>query len=90
MAWRNNFDDIILAKDVTDRAELQVKLKDAGIPSAVYYPKPLHQQTAFDHLEYKDGDFPVSEEMSQRIFSLPMHPYLETADIEKICKILKG
>ena len=80
----------ILARDANDRAALQAKLKEAGIPSAVYYPKPLHQQTAFDHLPYKDGDFPVSEEMSQRIFSLPMHPYLETADIEKICETLKG
>ncbi len=80
----------ILAKDAAHRTELQAKLKDAGIPSAVYYPKPLHQQTAFNHLDYKDGDFPVSEEMSQRIFSLPMHPYLETADIEKICETLKG
>ena len=78
----------ILAKDAEDRTALQAKLKDAGIPSAVYYPKPLHQQSAFDHLEYNDGDFPVSEEMSQRIFSLPMHPYLETADIEKICSVL--
>jgi UDP-2-acetamido-2-deoxy-ribo-hexuluronate aminotransferase len=80
----------ILAKDANDRANLQSKLKDAGIPSAVYYPKPLHQQTAFNHLSYKDGDFPVSEEMSQRIFSLPMHPYLETADIETICGVING
>ena len=80
----------ILAKDANDRAALQAKLKEAGIPTAVYYPKPLHQQTAFNHLSYKDGDFPVSEEMSQRIFSLPMHPYLETADIEKICGVLNS
>ena len=80
----------ILAKDANDRANLQAKLKDAGIPSAVYYPKPLHQQTAFNHLAYKDGDFPVSEEMSQRIFSLPMHPYLETADIETICEVINS
>ena len=80
----------ILAKDADDRAALQAKLKDAGIPSAVYYPKPLHQQTAFNHLAYKDGDFPVSEEMSQRIFSLPMHPYLETADIAMICGVING
>ncbi len=78
----------ILAKDADDRASLQSKLKEAGIPSAVYYPKPLHQQTAFNHLEYKDGDFPISEEMSQRIFSLPMHPYLESADIEAICGVI--
>jgi len=78
----------ILAKDASDRASLQAKLKDAGIPTAVYYPKSLHQQTAFNHLGYQAGDFPVSEEMSQRIFSLPMHPYLETADIEMICGVI--
>ena len=80
----------ILAKDAEERAELQAKLKEAGIPTAVYYPKSLHQQTAFAHLGLAEGDFPVSEEMSQRIFSLPMHPYLEEADIETICDVLKG
>ena len=80
----------ILANDAEDRAALQAKLKDAGIPTAVYYPKPLHQQTAFGHLSDKDGDFPVSEEMSQRIFSLPFYPYMETADIEKVCETLMG
>jgi len=80
----------ILAEDADHRSALQAKLQSAGIPSAVYYPKPLHQQTAFAHLPYKDGDFPVSEAMSQRIFSLPMHPYIEDADIEKICAVLKG
>lgn len=80
----------ILAKDAEERAELQAKLKEAGIPTAVYYPKSLHQQTAFAHLGLAEGDFPISEEMSQRIFSLPMHPYLEEADIETICDVLKG
>jgi UDP-2-acetamido-2-deoxy-ribo-hexuluronate aminotransferase len=80
----------VLAKDAADRTALQAKLKDEGIPSAVYYPKPLHQQTAFAHLKIQDGEFPVSEEMSQRIFSLPMYPYLETADIEKIAEVLNS
>jgi UDP-2-acetamido-2-deoxy-ribo-hexuluronate aminotransferase len=80
----------ILAKDAADRTALQAKLKEAGIPTAVYYPKPLHQQTAFSHLPNRDGDFPVSEEMSMRIFSLPMHPYLETADIEMICEVINS
>jgi len=78
----------VLAKDADHRAELQAKLKAEGIPSAVYYPKPLHQQTAFAHLDYKDGDFPVSEEMSFRIFALPMHPYMDLEDQEKIAEVL--
>lgn len=78
----------ILAKDEQTRLELQTKLKYADIPTAIYYPKPLHLQTAFADLGYKDGDFPVSEDCSQRIFSLPMHPYLEAGDQELIAKIL--
>ena len=80
----------ILAKNDAERQALQAKLKEAGIPSAVYYPKPLHQQTAFAHLGYQDGDFPISEDMSQRIFSLPMYPYIPDEDIEKIVEVLKG
>ena len=47
-----------------------------GIPSVVYYEKPLHLQKAFMSLEYNYGDFPVSEDTSLRILSLPMHPFL--------------
>ncbi|NQV51102.1 MAG: DegT/DnrJ/EryC1/StrS family aminotransferase [Candidatus Marinimicrobia bacterium] len=80
----------VLARDPAERSAMQAKLKDAGIPSAVYYPIPLHQQTAFAHLPNKAGDFPVSEATSKRIFSLPMHPYIEDGDIEKICEVLKS
>jgi dTDP-4-amino-4,6-dideoxygalactose transaminase len=66
-----------LACDQKHRDRLQAGLKDAGIPTAVYYPKPLHLQTAFSHLGYGKGDFPVSEDCSRPIFSLPMHPYLK-------------
>ncbi len=79
----------ILARDANERTELQAKLKAAGIPSAVYYPKPLHQQTAFAHLKVQDGDFPISEEMSQRIFSLPMYPYIPEEDIRKIADVMR-
>jgi dTDP-4-amino-4,6-dideoxygalactose transaminase len=78
----------ILARDENHRARLQAKLKEAGIPTAIYYPTPLHLQTAFKSLGYKAGDFPVSEELSGRIFSLPMHPYLSAVDQERIAKIL--
>ncbi|MEJ2220400.1 MAG: DegT/DnrJ/EryC1/StrS family aminotransferase [Desulfobacterales bacterium] len=80
----------VLAKDETHRTELQDKLKEAGIPTAIYYPKPLHLQTAFKSLGYEEGDFPVSEDSSGRIFSLPMHPYLSDADQETIVKVLSG
>ena len=70
------------------RQVLQDKLKAAGIPTAVYYPLPLHQQGAFLHLGYKAGDFLESEKASKRIFSLPMHPYLEKEQQKQIIKTL--
>jgi UDP-2-acetamido-2-deoxy-ribo-hexuluronate aminotransferase len=73
-----------------DRARLLEKLKDAGIPTAIYYPKPLHLQKAFAHLGHRPGEFPVSERISGRIFSLPMHPYLSAAHQEKILQAMGG
>jgi UDP-2-acetamido-2-deoxy-ribo-hexuluronate aminotransferase len=70
------------------REDLQAKLKAAGIPNAIYYPLPLHLQGAFAHLGHKPGDFPVSEQVAQRIFSLPMHSYLRAQDQGKIAEIL--
>jgi UDP-2-acetamido-2-deoxy-ribo-hexuluronate aminotransferase len=80
----------ILAKDEHHRSELQARLKDAGVPTAIYYPKPLHLQTAFQYLGYKAGDFPVSEDAASRIFSIPMHPYLPSKDQERITEALAG
>jgi dTDP-4-amino-4,6-dideoxygalactose transaminase len=64
-------------------------LNKEGIPTAVYYPKPLHLQDAFEHLGYKKGDFPVSEETAETIFSIPMHPYLSHGDQDKIVDAIK-
>lgn len=70
---------------VTDKRDFYVAtLKDLGIPTAIYYPRPLHLQSAFSHLGYRQGDFPVAEQMSEQIFSLPMHPYLDAVDQAKI------
>jgi UDP-2-acetamido-2-deoxy-ribo-hexuluronate aminotransferase len=70
---------------VTDKRDSYLsKLKELGIPTAVYYPRPLHLQTAFSHLGYRQGDFPVSEQASERIFSLPMNPYLDSDDQNRI------
>ncbi len=72
---------------LTDRREdIQAALKAKGIPTAVYYPKPLHLQTAYAGLGYKQGDFPESESASRRILSLPMHPYLTAGQVEMIAK----
>ena len=69
--------------------QIQSALKEKGIPTAVYYPKPLHLQSAFAYLGYKEGDMPASEDCSRRIFSLPMHPYLEAKEIDRICDCIR-
>ena len=74
----------LLAKNDNHRSNLQAKLKTEDIPSAIYYPKPLHVQTAFERLDYTAEDFPVSRDFSTRIFSLPMHPYLKVEEQERV------
>lgn len=65
------------------------ELEEAGVPTAIYYPKPLHLQAAFAYLDYRQGDFPVSEECAGRIFSLPMHPYLAAGHQRHIAGLLQ-
>ena len=79
----------ILARNEDHRSKLQAKLKEGGVPTAIYYPTPLHLQTAFAFMGYRKGAFPVSEDYSQRVFSLPMHPYLTPAEQEKVAFLLK-
>ena len=69
---------------VPDRDSLGAKLKEAGIPSAVYYPKCLHEQPVFADLGYKWGDLPVAEKASREVISLPMHPFLSEAEQDQI------
>jgi len=69
-----------------EREKIIKKLNEAGIPVAIYYPKPLHLQEAFKNLGYKYGDFPVSEKMSNEIFSLPFYPYLKKEIQDEIIK----
>ncbi|HJQ57908.1 MAG TPA: DegT/DnrJ/EryC1/StrS aminotransferase family protein [Vineibacter sp.] len=69
------------------RDEVAAKLKAAGIPTAIYYPKPLHQQTAYRHFPAA-GSLAVSRRFSGEVLSLPMHPYLESATQEHIVKAI--
>lgn len=65
-------------------------LSASGIPTAVFYPTPIHLSSAYHHLGHQKGDFPVSEGISKQIFSLPMHPYLTENDITQICDIIRA
>jgi dTDP-4-amino-4,6-dideoxygalactose transaminase len=78
----------VLLKDIAQRDRAMEHLKMAGIPSMIYYAKPLHLQGALAYLGHERGDFPVSEEVSDRIISLPMHPYLSTDDQDGIASCL--
>lgn len=69
---------------VENRDEVQAKLKEEGIPTAVHYPMSLHLQECFEYLGYKKGSFPVSEIVSKEIMSLPMNPYVTDEEIEYI------
>jgi len=75
---------------VPDRETLGAKLKEQGIPTAVYYPKCLHEQPVFSSSGYHWGDFPVAEKASREVLSLPMHPFLTEADQDRIVAALKA
>lgn len=72
-----------------DREILQKALKESGIPSVVYYRIPCHLSKAFEYLGYQEGDMPESERAAKRIFSLPMHPYVEDEFAGRLAEIMK-
>jgi UDP-2-acetamido-2-deoxy-ribo-hexuluronate aminotransferase len=73
---------------VSQRDAVAEQLKAQGIPTAVYYPKCVHEQPAFAHCGYQLGDFPVSEQASREVLSLPMHPFLSEADQDRVVAAL--
>lgn len=79
----------IQLEDRATRDKLQAELKAAGIPSMVYYPKPMHRQEAFAGYEYDDADFLNTIKLCDTVLSLPMHPYLKDEDIEAVVDVIK-
>lgn len=70
---------------VEDRDGVQARLKAAGVPSNVYYPRPMHLQPAYMEYGEGEGSLPVAEELSRLVLSLPMHPYLTDGEIDHVC-----
>lgn len=70
---------------VDERDRVTKALAEAGIPSAIYYPLPMHLQPAYADCGDGEGSLPVSERLSRHIFSLPMHPYMEDEVADRIC-----
>lgn len=67
-----------------DRTDVMARLKAADVPSTIYYPRPLHRQTAYARFPADPEGLPAAEAAAARVLSLPMHPYLAPADIERI------
>ena len=73
-----------------DRDRFAGALKAQGIPTAIYYPKSMHQQTAYKDFPVVDGGLPVSERLSSDVISLPMHAYLDESTQERIIAAVRG
>jgi UDP-2-acetamido-2-deoxy-ribo-hexuluronate aminotransferase len=74
----------ILLPDATARDRVQTALRGDGVPTAIYYPRPLHRQPAYR--QHHDGlTLPVSEDLAERILALPIHPDLTENDVDRIC-----
>lgn len=79
----------ILLANTAERDALQVRLKDKGVPSAIYYPLPLHKQPAYR--DHHDGTaLPVAEDLAQRILALPIHPELTDKDVARVIAAVTG
>lgn len=80
----------IKLKNKEERDALQAKLKEEGIPSMVYYVKPMHKQGAFNEYNYDGNDFEVTTELCDKVLSLPMHPYLNEYEIDLVVKVIEN
>lgn len=78
----------LLAETKEQREKILEKMKEKEIPIMIYYPIPMHLQTAFQYLGYRKGDLPQCEDYADRIFSIPMHPYLTEEEIDFVSEAL--
>jgi UDP-2-acetamido-2-deoxy-ribo-hexuluronate aminotransferase len=79
----------VLLRDGAARDAVQAGLRERGVPTAVYYPRPLHRQPAY--AGHHDGTaLPVSDDLAGRILALPIHPDLSDADAERVCDAMEA
>ena len=71
------------------RDVLQERLKEEGIPTMIYYPKPMHKQIAFEDTAINTNKPSTTEDLCDRVLSLPMHPYLDEKSIAEVCRAIK-
>lgn len=75
---------------VANRDQVMKELGERGVGTGIHYPVPLHQQKAYEHLGYKAGDFPVTEQIAAEIVSLPMFPQMTEKQIETVVASVRG
>ncbi len=80
----------IQLSDDIDRDKLQLEMRGKGIPTMVYYPKPMHTQGAFSGTGSDIVDCRVTEELCKKVLSLPMHPYMQETDVQLVISALKS
>ncbi|PTM53356.1 dTDP-4-amino-4,6-dideoxygalactose transaminase [Phreatobacter oligotrophus] len=73
-----------------DRQAFAASLKAQGVPTAIYYPRPLHKQTAYRHYPVAGNGLPVSDSLAEKVISLPMHPYLDAALQDRIIESVRA
>lgn len=78
------------AIETPDRDALKAHLQEKGIPSVIYYVKPLHAQVAYKNFPRTPAGLPVSEGLPERILCLPMHPYLSTEDQDRVISTIRN
>ena len=78
------------AKSFDERKRILQALNQNGIPTAVFYPTPIHNTAAFKDYASRPQSLAVTEDISKRVFSLPMHPYLSEDEIRRICSIIRA
>ena len=72
------------------RDRLAATLKGQGIPTAIYYPKPVHRQEAYRQFPVADGGLPVSDRLAEEVISLPMHAYLDEPTQDRIINAVRN